>query len=350
MHEPVHEENDNNTRNPMCVDTIINVITAACTLALAAVAIWQDQVLSLLNPAKGNIAESNFDGKEEGDPAHRLYCYHVKAISRKRWRPLKGTMIRFRQINRVTDPDKEEKSIYPVWRQLPWAPEERCEARQTISSEQECDLGRYEQEKDRFAIAYYKQGGEFNPYVTRGQVAHIFLHLCADNLRRDAEVEVTIDLKGPCQTKPTITLQNVAHSGRPERCPSGIPHHRYMRVRARRFLTVPANEPALFLCRRDRCPGLGLSASTLRDKTPDGRVFLSSSALLAGHTRQTRHPPLPISPFGLPSALGPRPTAFIPTNPRSDAQMLARNFLANVANQWRTLTPDQRSARAEPER
>jgi hypothetical protein len=94
----------------MCFDSLINIITAICTLALAAVAIWQDQVLNLLNPARGEIAESNFGGKEEGVPAERFYTYHVKAISLRRWRPLKGATIRFRQINRVTDAGKEETS------------------------------------------------------------------------------------------------------------------------------------------------------------------------------------------------------------------------------------------------
>jgi len=138
----------------MCLDTLINIITAVCTLALAAVAIWQDQILSLLNPAQGDIARSNFEGKEEGVPAERFYTYHVKAISRRRWRPLRGATIRFRQINRITDAGKEETSAYPVWRQLPWAPAERSEVKQTILSEQECDLGRYELQHDRFAIAY----------------------------------------------------------------------------------------------------------------------------------------------------------------------------------------------------
>ena len=194
----------------MCFDTLISIVTAACTLALAAVAIWQDQVLSFLNPARGEIAESNFDGKEEGVPAQRLYTYHIKAVSRRRWRPLKGATIRFRQINRITDAGREETSSYPVWRQLPWAPVERSEVNQTIITEQECDLGRYEQQQDRFAIAYYAQGGEFNPYISRGQVGRIFLHLCADNLRHDVVVEVTINMKGANQTKPTISLTKLA--------------------------------------------------------------------------------------------------------------------------------------------
>jgi hypothetical protein len=119
---------------------------------------------------------------------------------------LKGAVIRFRQVNRVTDAGKEETSVYPVWRQLPWAPAERSEIKQTIMTEQECDLGRYEQQQDRFVIAYYAQGGEFNPYILRGQVGRIFLHLSADNLRRDAVTEVTIDLKGANRTKPAISL------------------------------------------------------------------------------------------------------------------------------------------------
>jgi hypothetical protein len=93
-----------------------------------------------------------------------------------------------------------------VWRQLPWAPVERSEVKQTIITEQECDLGRYEQQQDRFAVAYYPQGGEFNPYILRGQVGRIFLHLCADNLRRDAVTVVTVDMKGANQTRPTISL------------------------------------------------------------------------------------------------------------------------------------------------
>jgi len=47
----------------------------------------------------------------------------------------------------------------------------------------------------------------------------------------------------------------------------------YMRVRVQRFLTVLADGAALFLCHGDRCLELGLSASTLRDKTIDGRVL-----------------------------------------------------------------------------
>ena len=46
-----------------------------------------------------------------------------------------------------------------------------------------------------------------------------------------------------------------------------------MRVRVRRFLAVHLDGAALFLCHDDRCPGLGLSASSLRDKTTDGRVL-----------------------------------------------------------------------------
>ena len=57
----------------MCFDSLINIVTAICTLALAAVAIWQDQILSFFNPARGEIAKSNFDGKEEGTPEQRLY-------------------------------------------------------------------------------------------------------------------------------------------------------------------------------------------------------------------------------------------------------------------------------------
>ena len=87
----------------MCIDTAINIVTAICTLALAAVAIWQDQVLNLFNPARGEIVEFNFVGKEEGNPQERLYTYHVKAVSCRRWRPLKGAIIRLRQINRITD-------------------------------------------------------------------------------------------------------------------------------------------------------------------------------------------------------------------------------------------------------
>jgi hypothetical protein len=56
-------------------------------------------------------------------------------------------------------------------------------------------------------------------------------------------------------------------------------HTKYMRVRVRRFLTVLADEAALFLCHDDRCPALGLSASTLRDKTTDGRVCLPEGGL-----------------------------------------------------------------------
>ena len=52
-----------------------------------------------------------------------------------------------------------------------------------------------------------------------------------------------------------------------------------MRVRVRRFLAVLADRAALFLCHNDRCLELGLSASTLWDKTTDGRVCLPSSAL-----------------------------------------------------------------------
>ena len=52
-----------------------------------------------------------------------------------------------------------------------------------------------------------------------------------------------------------------------------------MRVRVRRFLTVLADEAALFFCPGDRYLELGLSASTLWDKTTDGRVCLPSSAL-----------------------------------------------------------------------
>ena len=54
----------------------------------------------------------------------------------------------------------------------------------------------------------------------------------------------------------------------------------YMRVRVRRFLTVLADEAALFFCPGDRYLELGMSASTLWDKTTDGRVCLPSSALL----------------------------------------------------------------------
>jgi hypothetical protein len=53
----------------------------------------------------------------------------------------------------------------------------------------------------------------------------------------------------------------------------------YIRVRVRRFLTVLADEAALFLCHDYRCLELGLSASTLWDKTTDGRVCLPGSAL-----------------------------------------------------------------------
>jgi hypothetical protein len=44
----------------MCLDSVINIVTALCTLALAAVAIWQDQVLNFVTPARGEIVESNF--------------------------------------------------------------------------------------------------------------------------------------------------------------------------------------------------------------------------------------------------------------------------------------------------
>jgi hypothetical protein len=52
-----------------------------------------------------------------------------------------------------------------------------------------------------------------------------------------------------------------------------------MRVRVRRFLAVLADAAALFLCHGDRSLKLGLSASTLWDKTTDGRVCLPGSAL-----------------------------------------------------------------------
>ena len=46
-----------------------------------------------------------------------------------------------------------------------------------------------------------------------------------------------------------------------------------------RFLAVLADRAALFLCHGYRCPKLGQSASSLRNKTTDGRVCLPSSAL-----------------------------------------------------------------------
>jgi hypothetical protein len=64
--------------------------------------------------------------------------------------------------------------------------------------------------KTVFAIAYYSQGGEFNPYITRGQIARIFLHLYAENLHRDAMAEVTINMQGTDQTKSTISVRNMA--------------------------------------------------------------------------------------------------------------------------------------------
>ena len=77
----------------------------------------------------------------------------------------------------------------------------------------------------------------------------------------------------------SATLNHRREIGSPGGLPLRAPTPPYMRVRVRRFLTVLADEAALFLCHDDRCPELGLSASTLRDKTTDGRVCLPSSAL-----------------------------------------------------------------------
>jgi hypothetical protein len=191
-------------------DVLINGINAVATLMLAALAIWQDRIIDLIRPARGDIEEANFSGKEEGTTAARKYCYHIKAVSRKRWRPLRGAIIRFREIDRTIDSGKRQEARYPVWRQLPWAPAERCEALQTITDEQECDLGAYDALQDCFEIASYQQGGEFDPCIGRGQIGHVRLHLRAENLRRDTVVEITVDMSGAQHTKPKVELRKIS--------------------------------------------------------------------------------------------------------------------------------------------
>jgi hypothetical protein len=186
---------------------LFQALTALGTLAVAVIAIWQDQIIDRFNPVRGEIRRSNFEGKEEGTPQMTFHTYHVRAVATRPNRPLKGCSIVFRQVNRISNEASVHGSIYPVWRQLLWAPVERTEAKLIIANEQEADLGRYHLQKDLFEILYYRQGGEFDPYVHRGQSAKIFLHLRADNLLRDIASIVTVDMTGPAGTKPLISIE-----------------------------------------------------------------------------------------------------------------------------------------------
>jgi hypothetical protein len=186
---------------------LFQALTALGTLAVAVIAIWQDQIIGRLNPIKGEIRRSNFEGKEEGTPQMTYHTYHVRAVATRPNRPLRGCAIVFRQVNRISNDGTVNGSIYPVWRQLPWAPVERTESKVIIATEQEADLGRYHLQKDLFEILFYRQGGEFDPYVHRGQCAKIFFHLRADNLLQDIASIVTVDMSGPTGTKPLISIE-----------------------------------------------------------------------------------------------------------------------------------------------
>jgi hypothetical protein len=192
---------------PGCLPLFFEALTAIGTLSVAIVAIWKDQIIDRLNPVRGEIRRSNFEGKEEGTPEMTFLTYHVRAVATRRSRPLKGCAIVFRQVNRSSNAGTIHGSIYPVWLQLPWAPVERTEAKPVIVTEQEADLGQYNLQKDRFEILYYKQGAEFDPFVIRGQSAKIFLHLRAENLPGDIASVVTIDMTGPAGTKPMIFME-----------------------------------------------------------------------------------------------------------------------------------------------
>ena len=186
---------------------LFQALTAIGILAVAVIAIWQDQIIDRFNPVRGEIRRSNFEGKEEGTPQMTYHTYHVRAVATRPNRPLRGCAIVFRQVNRIVKEGTVNGSIYPVWRQLPWAPIERTETRVTVASEQEADLGKYHLQKDMFEILYYRQGGEFDPFVHRGQTAKIFFHLRADNLLRDIASVVTVDMTGPAGTKPLISIE-----------------------------------------------------------------------------------------------------------------------------------------------
>jgi hypothetical protein len=186
---------------------LFQAFTAIGILAVAVIAIWQDQIIARLNPIKGEIRRSNFEGKEEGTPQMTYHTYHVRAVATRPNRPLRGCAIVFRQVNRISNDGTVNGSIYPVWRQLPWAPAERTESKVIIATEQEADLGRYHVQKDLFEILFYRQGGEFDPYVHRGQSAKIFFHLRADNLLQDIASIVTVDMTGPAGTKPLVSIE-----------------------------------------------------------------------------------------------------------------------------------------------
>jgi hypothetical protein len=183
---------------------VIETFTAIGIVALAMVAIWRDQMIDLLNPTKGEIQSFNLDGKEEGAPQMPIQTYHVKAVATRR--RLKGCMIVFRQVNRIMVDGVLKPSIYPLWRQLQWAPAERTEAKVTITTEQEANLGKYDRKTDRFEIEFYPQSGDFDPFVNRGQCAKLLLHLRAENFQDDIPTVVTIDMTGPAGEKPTVAV------------------------------------------------------------------------------------------------------------------------------------------------
>jgi hypothetical protein len=185
---------------------LFEAFTALGTVAVAIIAIWQDQIIAFFNPVGGEIRRSNLEGKEEGTPQMTFHTYHVRAVATRKNRPLKGCMIVFRQVNRIRE-GVVNGSIYPVWRQLLWAPAERMEAKINIPIEQEADLGRYYLQKDHFEILFYRQSGEFDPFVFRGQSAKIFLHLRAENVLTDIASIVTVDMTGPAGTNPIVSIE-----------------------------------------------------------------------------------------------------------------------------------------------
>ncbi|MEI6279974.1 MAG: hypothetical protein WCQ16_11435 [Verrucomicrobiae bacterium] len=190
------------------IQAICDIATTFATLLLAAIAIWQEQIVNFLNPSKAVIEKANFDGQLEGTQTEPSYTYHIKARCLTRFRSLRGCRIVFREVVRKLDAGNEIRSNYPVWRQLPWAPSERTEFRVTISSEQEADAGIYYGNEDVYVIPCYVQGGVFDSRVQRGERATVRLHLMADNMIHDITALLVIDMRGVPKTKPKLEIQN----------------------------------------------------------------------------------------------------------------------------------------------
>jgi hypothetical protein len=183
--------------------TWIDAATALGTVAVAALAIWGEQIRAWLSPAKLVIDGGNFRGHfadlnpprpelppgvimNPPPPVPPAMWYVLKVRNKRPYQKSEHCRVILIGLSRRGPDGRYHHVPFSVPRQFWWAPSESTPPEVTVVRERTIDFGFVQQGADRFVPTLYSTPFNFPGYVHRNESVRYFLQIEADNFSSSA--------------------------------------------------------------------------------------------------------------------------------------------------------------------